>query len=360
MALYRIGAVVIGLSLALAFAPLFSSAPTGQLYNYIWEGTLGTPIGIADTLAIAIPLIIAGLAASVPYRLQLWNVGIDGQMLFGAWAASGISFWLPNASGEVLIPLMFLGALIAGALWILIPALARVMLGVSEVITTFLLNFVALGWITYWATGPWFDPFSAGGIRAKLIPSQATLALVDLRGVYINWGIYIALALPFIVWAIARFTRWGYEISIVGASERAGRYSGMNVRRLLITAMLIGGALGGLAGAVNMMGTTQQLAPGLTNNTGFNGLVIAVLAGGSEIGVLVLALIYSLLLSGGAAVGIIGVSSDLAFVVIGLTLILGASGEAFARLKLVRTRPPRPPGVDRRQTPQETAHEVAR
>ena len=348
--LYRIGAVVVGLVLALLLAPLFSTASASQFYHYVWTGTLGTPIGTANTLAIAIPLIIAGLAASIPYRLRLWNVGIDGQMLVGAWAASWISFALPHTSGSLLIPLMFVAAMVGGAAWILIPALARVLLGVSEVITTFLLNFAALGWITYWATGPWFDPLSAGGIRAKVIPPQAGLSLVDINGIFINWGIYIALGLPFVFWVINRFTRWGYEVSIVGASTRAGRYSGINVRRVLIASMLIGGALGGLAGAVNMMGTTQQLAPGLTNNTGFNGLVVAVLAGGSEIGVLVLALIYALLLAGGQAVGIVGVSSDLVFAVIGLTLILGSMGEAFARLRLVRTRTPAPaaggsPGV---------------
>ena len=359
MAVYRIGAVVVGLVLALLLAPLFSSAPTSQFYHYVWTGTLGTPIGLANMLAIAIPLVLAGLAASIPYRLRLWNVGIDGQMLMGAWAASWISFELPHASGSLLIPLMFLAALIGGALWILIPALARVLLGVSEVITTFLLNFAALGWITYWATGPWFDPLSAGGgIRAKPIPTQAALSLVNIGGVLINWGIYIAVALPFVFWAINRFTRWGYEVSIVGASTRAGRYSGMKVRRVLLISLLIGGALGGLAGAINMMGTTQQLASGLTNNTGFNGLVIAVLAGGSEIGVLILAVIYALLLAGGQAVGIVGVSSDLVFAVIGFTLILGSMGEAFARLRLVRTRTDKVDSGHRPEVAQPTTEEV--
>ncbi|MDX6622989.1 MAG: ral nucleoside transport system permease protein [Solirubrobacterales bacterium] len=336
---YRIGAVLFGLAVSVLLAPFFSGTPPSEFYDYMWTGTLGSPLGTANLLAIAIPLILAGLAASVPFRLRLWNVGIDGQILVGAWAASAIGFALPNTSGALLIPLMMLAAMLGGALWILIPALARVLLGVTEVITTFLLNFVAIAWITYWATGPWTDPFAAGGVRAKVNPPEASLSLVDIDGVLIHWGIYIALILPFVIWGINRFTRWGFETSIVGASTGAGRYSGMSVKRILIASMLVGGALAGLAGAVNMMGTTHQLGPGLTDNTGFNGLVIAVLAGGSPLGVLVLALIYALLIAGGDSVGIVGVPGELVFAVIGLTLIFGALGEAFARLRLVRTHP---------------------
>lgn len=345
LGLFRFGAVFIGILLSLAAAPLFTSASAGTLYSSMWSGTLGSTTGLANVFTIAIPLLLCGLAASIPYRLQLWNVGIDGQIYIGAWAASGISYHLTSQRSFIIIPVMLLGAMIAGGLWILVPALARVLLGVSEVITTFLMNFVALGWLMYWATGPWYAPSAAGGVFAIAIPSQADLGLLNLHGLVVDWGILVAIGLPLIFWGANRFTRWGYEVTMIGASEKAGRYAGMNVRRTLIVTMLIGGALGGLAGALNLMGMGYQLSPGVTNNTGFNGLIIAVLAGANEIGVLVLGLVYSVLLSAGDAIQVVGGSADMVFAVIGVTLIFGTFGEAYARLHLVRTRAPKLPST---------------
>jgi len=342
LSLFRFGAVFIGIILSLAAAPLFTTASPRSLYDAMWSGTFGTATGLANVLTIAIPLLIAGLAASIPYRLQLWNVGIDGQIYIGAWAATGISYHLTSQRSFVIIPIMFLGAMIAGALWILIPALARVYLGVSEVIPTFLMNFVALGWLMYWATGPWYAPSAAGGVFAIAIPPQADLGNLNIGSLAVDWGILLAVSLPILFWAANRFTRWGYEVTMIGASEKAGRYAGMNVRRTLIAAMLSGGALGGLAGALNLMGSSYQLGPGVTNNTGFNGLIIAVLAGANELGVLVLGLVYAVLLSAGDAIQVVGASADMVFAVIGITLIFGTFGEAYARLHLVRTRAPEP------------------
>lgn len=335
---FRFAAVALGLLLSLAAAPLFTSASAGTLYSSIWRGTLGTTTGLANVLTVAIPLILASLAASIPYRMQLWNVGIDGQIYIGAWAATGISYHLASQRSFVIIPLMVVTAMVAGALWTLIPTWARVSFGVSEVITTFLLNFVALGWLMYWATGPWYAPSAAGGVFAVAIPSQSDLGLLSIGSLQVNWAILVALSLPFVFWALHRYSKWGYEVAIIGASEKTGRYAGMNVKKIMYSTMLIGGALGGLAGALNLMGTNYQLTPGVTNNTGFNGLIVAVLAGGNELIVLVLGLVYAMLLSAGDAIQVVGGSSDLVFAVIGLTLIFGTFGEAFARLHVVRTR----------------------
>ena len=337
---YRIVAVLVGLAVSLLSAPFFSSVSPSEFYKSIWSGTFGSSLGMGNLLTIAIPLLLAGLAASIPYRLGLWNVGIDGQMLIGAWMATWVGVLIPTAPGPILIPLMMLAGMIGGAVWIIIPTMARVRLGVSEVITTFLLNFVALSWVTYWCKGPWFTPSAAGGIRATPIPDQGQMGVINFHGITINWAIFVAISLPVVFWVANRFTRSGYELTMIGANHDAGRYAGMNVRRLLISAMLIGGAIAGLAGALNMMGTTHQLNPDISNQAGFNGLVIGVLAGANELGVLALGFIYSLLLAGGGSVAIIGVQYDLVYAIIGVTLIFGSLGEAYARLRLVRTKHP--------------------
>jgi simple sugar transport system permease protein len=340
IALYRIVAVLAGLGISLLVAPLFANVPAGEFYAAVWSGTLGSPLGLSNVLTIAVPLTLAALAAAIPYRLGLWNVGIDGQMLMGAWFATWVAVILPEAPGPVLIPLMLVAGMLGGLLWIVIPTWARLAFGVSEVITTFLLNFVAVAWVVYWATGAWRAKNAAGGIRAERLPEQSWIGDISVNEVLVNWGIVIAIILPIGFWLASRFTRSGYEVTITGDNPEAGRYAGMHVRRIYITSMLLGGAIAGLAGTINMMGTSHQLSPGLTNNTGFNGLVIAVLAGANELGVLALSGVYSLLLAGGGSLGIVGVNSNLVLAVIGITLIFGSFGEAYARLRLVRTRQP--------------------
>ena len=338
ISMYRIVAVLAGLAIALLVAPVFSNVPAGDFYSSVWSGTFGSALGMSNVLTIFVPLVLAGIAASVPYRLGLWNVGIDGQMLMGAWFANWMAVLFPDMDGIFLVPLMIAAGAVGGALWIVIPTWARISFGVSEVITTFLLNFVAVAWIVYWATGPWRAKNAAGGVRAEGLPDQGQIGYMDIHGAIVNWGLMIAVLLPILFWLANRYTRSGFETTMVGSNEHVGRYAGMNVRRLFYFSMLIGGAVAGIAGAVNMMGTAHELSPGITASTGFNGLVIAVLAGANELGVLILAVVYALLLAGGGSLGIVGVNADLVLAVIGFTLIFGSFGEAYARLRLVRTR----------------------
>jgi ABC-type uncharacterized transport system permease subunit len=338
LGVYRVVAIIVGLAVALLVAPLIGSVPASDFYDLAWTGTLGSPLGLANVLTVAAPLIIAGLAASIPYRLGLWNIGIDGQILMGAWLAFAVSTAVPDLSAPLLIALMMLAGMVGGALWALGPALARAYLGLNEIITTFLMNFVAVAWMTYWATGPWFDPQSGGGVRSRPVPEQSELGLIELNGTLVHWGIVIAATLPVAVWLALRYSRTGYELTVTGASEKAGEYAGIPVRRKLVGALVAGGAIGGLAGVVDMLGALHQYGAGLSNNTGFSAVVVAVLAGGSELGVLVVGFVYAILIVGGDAVGLAGVSTDLVFALVGITLLLAAIGEALARFRVVRTR----------------------
>ncbi|MBS1881445.1 MAG: ABC transporter permease [Actinobacteria bacterium] len=339
IAVYRLTAMLLGLALALFIAPIISGTDSATFYETAWQGTLGTPLGISNFLSVATPLVIAGLAAAVPLQLGLWNIGIDGQILMGAWCATAVSYALESLPSELLIPILFLAGMAGGALWILVPALARVLLGVNEILTTFLLNFVATAWLIYWVTNQWLDINSGGGgIRAKPVPKDAQLALLDINGSFVHWGVLVALVLPFAIWAFLRFTRTGFELTITGAGGRVGKFAGINVARKQIGVMLAGGALAGLAGTIDMLGTIHQYGEGLTNNRGFAAVVIAVLAGSSPLGVLLMGLVYALLLSGSNAVSVIGVSNELVYCLIGITLLAAAIGEALGRLRIVHTR----------------------
>lgn len=340
LAAYRVGAIVVGVVAAVVLAPLLANVPTDQLYRLAWNGTLGTPVGFANVLAAAIPLVIAGLAAAIPLRLGLWNLGIDGQMIIGAWAAGALAFGFSSTSGAVLIPLAFVAGMAGGALWMLVPALARVYLGVSEIITSFLLNFAAVAWMVYWTTERWVDPNTAGGgVLSRPIPDQAQLGLIDLGVARIHWGVVIPIVLVALTWFILRSTRSGYELRMMGGSEKAGRYGGMSVSSTTVGALLTSGALAGLAGTVVMLGSLHLFGAGLTNSTGFTAIVVAVLAGGSAPAILIIAFVYAVLIVGGDSISVAGVAPETVFSLVGLTLLLAALGEGSARLRFVRIRP---------------------
>jgi simple sugar transport system permease protein len=336
--LWRAGGIGAGALIALLALPAITGTSASTVWSSLGTG-LSSSFGIQTVLLNAIPLVIGGLAVAVPYRLGLWNVGVDGQMLTGAWVAAAIAFSLPDLGSVPLVALMLVGSLVGGAIWILGPALARAYLGVSEIITTFLLNFAASAWVVYWATGPWKATASVGGANSRDLPTSANLGTVQFGDVILHGGVWLAVIAPIVVWVGFRFSRAGYEAEIVGQSERTGAYAGMSVKRRLVGAMLVGGALGGVAGTVEMVGDVGIYSNGITNNTGFVALVVAVLAGGREIAVVVLGLLYAVLQVGGEELALQGVSSDIVLMIVGFTLLTGALGDAAARFRLVVSRP---------------------
>jgi general nucleoside transport system permease protein len=344
LAWYRSGAMVIGLLIAVLIAPMLTDQGTG-IYRQLWTATLGSTIGLENVLALATPLVLTGLAAAIPYRVGLWNIGGDGQMFVGAWLAALAAFSLSHLSGALLIPLMFVAAAVGGAAWALLPALARVFLGVNEIITTLLCNFIAVLWMTYWAAGRWADPLSGGGVRSKSIPAQSELQGLRLGTLTVPTGFLLAAALALAVWVIFRYTTLGYASRVVGKGFRASVYAGIPARRLLVVLMLSGGALGGLAGGVEMMGDIHRYSAALTTNTGYSGIVVAVIAVGSALGVLCIGVVFAGMLVGGQALQVAGVSSSATLALVGLILLLAALGDAFARVRLV-AGDASPPGAD--------------
>ena len=158
----------------------------------------------------------------------------------GAWAAAGTAFLFPNLSWALLVPLMLIASLIGGAVWVLLPAMARVRFNVNEIITTLLLNFVAVFWVIYWAGEPWRDPDSVGGVKSKLIPSQTELPAIPFGEAEIPIGFFIAAAVAVLAWLILRQTTIGYEVTMLGASPGNARFAGIPTHKLLTYSLLVG------------------------------------------------------------------------------------------------------------------------
>jgi len=291
--------------------------------------------GLEDLGLIWSPLILTGLAAAVALRIGLWNIGGEGQFYAGAIAATLVGLHVQAPVGVALV-LMGLAGFVAGAAWILVPALARAWLAVDESITTLLLNFVAVLLVTYLCTGPMRDPANAVTAASAHVPYEIPPLLDDL-----HWGFAVSVALVFAVALLFGRSVWGYEVRVAGANRHAAAYAGMRVRRRIMQVFLLSGGLAGLAGMLEVAGTVHRLEGGISNNFGYLGLMVAALAGASPLAVLPASFLLALLLNAGIVLQSYGVSKYAVLALTGLVLMSAAVGERLAYYRLA----PKIPGA---------------
>lgn len=337
--IYRIVALVVGLAIGTAIAQTYVQG--ANVYNTIYQATVGTAYGATAVLAYAGPLALTALAFAVGYKLRLWNLGAEGQFFIGAWAATGIAFTFPGIPGPLLIALMIVASAIAGAIWVLVPALARVYLGVTEVVTSLMLNFVAILWVTYFAFHVWPAPGTPLATTADL-PARTNLAPITIGGVTTESGLIVGIGLAIALAIAFRTTRFGFAVRVTGASARAAEYAGIPIRRLQMRIFLLSGAIAGTAGGFELVGSFHRLSTDLSNNTGYNGIAVAVLAGSSFGLVPLMALVFGGLLAAGNALTVDGLSTDATLFLTGFVLLLAAIGESASRFRMMLTssRPP--------------------
>jgi simple sugar transport system permease protein len=336
---YRGVSFVTPLMVAILALNAVGNAPGGAVGETI-RLTFGTRFGVQEFTVLASPLILTGAAVAVGLRANLWNVGADGQLFAGAWAATAVAYAAPHLVGWLLIPLLLITSAVGGILWILIPALLRAYIGVSEILTTLMFNFVAYLATDYFATGPWRNPQSIGGaIMSRPIQPQAWLSNVSPGGWSVSVGLVIALACVVGVGIALRRSLFGYRAMIIGTSARAAAYAGMNVRRTTLRILILSGAVAGLAGGVELLADVHSFSSSLSNDTGFIGIGIGVLAGGSFLGVSLIGVVIAAVLALSESAQIFGVPSESVFLIIGAMLLATAMGEAAARYRLVRRAP---------------------
>ena len=275
-----IGAVLVTLALS-SLLVAWAGAPVGRAYALLLEGGFGSRFALTETLTRATPLILTGLAAAVAFRAHLYNIGAEGQLYAGALAAvavgglhGGTGFEAPAA---VLFPLMIAAAMAAGALLLLGPAWAKSRLGVDEVVTTLLLNFIVLLGVSALLDGPMKDPSAMGWPQSVALQDALQLGKLVERS-RVHTGLLGALALSLALWALLRFTTLGFEIRAVGSGARAAAFAGIPVSAVGVKVALLSGALAGLAGAVEVAGRTGYVTLDMSPGYGYSGIVIAMLA----------------------------------------------------------------------------------
>ncbi len=290
------------LSMALAFLAggivLFvAGIDPWEAYRAMAVGAFGSLYGASETLVKATPILLAGLGVALALRMRLWNIGAEGQLYLGAVGAAGVALSNPDLPASLLQPLMLAAAFGAGAAWGLIPALLRAYAGVNEIITTLMLNYIAILWVDYLVYGPWKDPHGLGfPFTAPFAPAAQLPHLPGSR-------IHLGLALGFLATALLAVllwrTRWGYEIRIIGLNPSAARYAGMNIPRIMLLVMAVSGGLAGLAGLSEVAGIQGQLKHGLSPGYGYTAIIVAWLARLNPWGVVVVSILLGGVLVGG-------------------------------------------------------------
>lgn len=295
-------------------------------YTALWNGIFGDSYAIGETIRQITPYLLAGLAVAFAFRTGLFNIGVEGQLIVGWFAAAyvGFAFDFPM---YIHLPLAILAAALAGAFWGFIPGLLKAKLRVHEVIVTIMMNYIALH-----TTNALIKIVSDGGERTGNIKETASLksAFFESMTDYsrLHYGIFIALAMVLLMWFILEKTTTGYELKSVGFNQHASEYAGMNVNKNIILSMVISGAFAGLAGAMEALGTFQYAnVKGGFTGIGFDGIAVALLGANTPLGVVFGAVLFGALKYGALNMpNAAGIPVEIVSIVIAIIIFFVASG----------------------------------
>lgn len=286
-------------------------------------------IFFVNTVSKAIPLLILSLGISVAFKMKFWNIGAEGQFYFGAFGASLFAFNMSSLPAYILIPLMFIVGFIFGGIWAVISAVLKLKFSTSETLVTLMLNYIAIAWIKFLENDAWGDSMGQ-------IPSFTSNAILP-KVFNINIGWIIALILVVIVYILLKYTKLGYEVSVLGESHATARYAGMNVTKITIIAILISGGICGLAGVIQVSASsTSSLSSSLSGGLGFTAVITTWLAQLSAPVIIITSFLFAMLIQGSTTLQIsLGISASTADIIQGIILFFVLGSEFFLRYKLV-------------------------
>ena len=297
------------------------------VYEVLLRGALGSAENVAGSLLQATPIIVCGVAACVALRGGLFNIGVEGQLYVGGFAAAWVGFTLNLPAGLHVV--VGLGAgMLAGALWIILPAIMRARFNANEVVSTILMNYVAVLLTSYLTIAVFKRP----GGWSETAPIAQTAYLPQLMdGSRVNLGLIIGLALALGLYLFLRYTGAGYAVSTMGSNPKFAAYGGVRVKRNIVAVLLTSGAIGGLAGGIETLGVHRRFMEGFAPGFGFDGVIAALLANGNPLGVVVAALFFGALRKGSLLMEVETGASREIITVIQALIILCVSAQILIR-----------------------------
>ncbi|RVM05746.1 ABC transporter permease [Sinorhizobium meliloti] len=331
---------VLAILCALALAGLLiaiAGAPVIEAYWRILVGAFGSRLSATETLTRASPLILTGLAAAVAFRARLWNIGAEGQFYLGAIAVAAASSHLFGGLPPPLqVPLLLVVGAAAGIVLLLVPLWLRLRFSVDEVVTTLLLNFVAVFFVSMLIDGPLKDPMGFGWPQSQPVADAAVLPKLFARS-RLHVGLMIALALAVAVHLVQSRTVFGMQSRAAGLNPAGAVFAGVPLGRTLVTVACISGGLAGLAGAIEVMGVQGYVTTDLSPGYGYSGIVVAMLANLHPLGVVLAALFTAVMFVGADGMSrSMGIPSYIADVTVALSLISMLTGVFFTQYRIRR------------------------
>jgi len=302
-------AVIIALLIGALVIKIGGGSPW-KAYTHIARYSFGSVGVLSDTLVKATPLILVGLACSLAFRMRLWNIGAEGQFFLGAWGASMIVLLpvLPEEAPKWLfIIVMLISGFVFGALWGFIPGLLKAKFNVNEIITTLMMNYIAIEFVNYFIYAVW----SEGGFQmSRMFQRNAWLPRLsdyakqfpELSGLTTHMGLMFAVVAAIILWWVINKSRWGYEIRLIGDNPEAAKYAGINIAKNIILVMLVSGGLAGLAGMSEISGVVHRLQGAISPGYGYTGIIIAWLAKLNPLAVIIVSILFGALILAGREV----------------------------------------------------------
>lgn len=277
-------------------------------YAHIARASFGDIGVLSDTIVKATPIILTALACSIAFRMKLWNIGAEGQFIMGAWGASAVvlaPIVAADSSRWLFLPVMAIAGMAMGAVWGYIPGYLKARFNVNEIISTLMMNYIAVSWTNFWVFAVWTEggfQMSPRFPQAAWLPrlSEYAKSISLFRGLTTHAGLLLGIAAAIALWFIVYRSRWGYEIRLIGDNPNAARYAGISITRNTILVMMLSGALAGLGGMSEVAGVVHRLqtAP-LAAGYGFTGIIVAWLAKLNPLAILIVSVLFGALILAG-------------------------------------------------------------
>src|SRR6266496_5945214 len=302
-----VGAIILALILG-GIVIIFVGGDPIKSYIHIAKASFGDIGVLSDTIVKATPILLTALACSVAFRMKLWNIGAEGQFIMGAWGASAVVLFplLPSQTSPwIFIPAMILAGMATGAAWGFIPGYLKAKFNVNEIISTLMLNYIAVSWVNFWVFAVWTE----GGFQMSTkFPNNASLprllnyaaSIPAFRGLTTHLGLLFGIIAAIILWLVVYRSRWGYEIRLIGDNPRAAKYAGISITRNTVLVMMLSGALAGLGGMSEVTGVVHRLQTSpLAAGYGFTGIIVAWLAKLNPLVIILVSVLFGALLLAG-------------------------------------------------------------
>jgi simple sugar transport system permease protein len=305
-------------------------------YSLLVAQSLGSSTALANTLALTTPVLFTGLATALAFRAGIFNVGVEGALYVGAFAAAWVGFTLIGIPGPSLVGAALAAAAVVGAAWSFVPGYLRARWRVDEVVTTLMLNFVAIQLTSYLVNGPYLAVGTANSM-SPLVAVQARLGSLAPPS-QLSAGFTLALVIAAAFWFVFARTTLGYELNLVGSNSRFAATAGISLTRVIVVAMIVSGAIAGLAGAVQILGVNGRFIDRFSPGFGFTGIAVALLGRNTALGCVLAALFFGALSNGSAMMQLFSdIPLDLVNLLAGLVMILAVVD--FAGLRPRRIAP---------------------